>query len=115
MTFGIEKCATMIIKPMNFQSPLNYCDPTFYLGMNSIPKVTSYIYLGIPFSDDLLLEHIISHMYFKVRKSLLSFTHFFSNKIIPIVYMKKILQFFVIIKAIYYSPLLGSNIYFYEG
>jgi len=21
MTFGIEKCATMVIKPMNFQSP----------------------------------------------------------------------------------------------
>ena len=48
---------------MNFQSPPNYSDPTFYLGMNAIPKVSSYIYLGIPFSDDLLLEHIISHMH----------------------------------------------------
>ena len=28
MTFGIEKCATMVIKPMNFQSPQNYSDPT---------------------------------------------------------------------------------------
>jgi len=80
MTFGIEKCATMVIKPMNFQSPPNYCDPIFYLGMSAILKVFSYIYLGIPFSDDLLLEHIISHMHFKVRKSLLSFTRFFSNK-----------------------------------
>ena len=92
MTFGIEKCATMVIKSMNFQSPPNYSDPTFYLGMNAIPKVSSYIFLGISFSDDLLLEHIISHMHFKVRKSLLSFTHFFSNKLIPIVYKKKVLQ-----------------------
>ena len=95
---------------MNFQSPPNYSDPTFYLGMNAIPKVSSYIYLGIPFSDDLLIEHIISHMHFKVRKSLLSFTHFFSNKLIPIAYRKKkVLQSFVISKVIYYSPLLGSN------
>ena len=89
MTFDIEKCATMVIKPMNFQSSPNYRDPTFYLGMNAIPKVSSYVYLGIPFSDDLLLEHIISHMRFKVRKSLLSFTCFFSNKLIPIAYKKK--------------------------
>ena len=68
MTFGIKKCATMVIKPINFQSPPNYSDPTFYLGMNAIPKVSSYIYLSIPFSDDLLLEQIISYMHFKVRK-----------------------------------------------
>ena len=94
---------------MNFQSPPNYSDPIFFLGMNAIPKVSSYIYLGIPFSDDLLLEHIISHMHFKVRKSLLSFTGFFSNKLIPIAYKKKVLQSFVISKVIYFSPLLGSN------
>ena len=51
---------------MNFQSPPNYSDPTFHLGMNAIPKVSTYIYLGIPFLDDLLLEHIISHMYLKI-------------------------------------------------
>ena len=81
MTYGIEKCATMVIKPMNFQSPTNYSDPTFFLGMNAIPKVSSYIYLGIPFffSDDLLLEHIISHRHFKVRKSL-SFIYTFLFK-----------------------------------
>ena len=93
MIFGIEKCVTMVIKPMNFQSPPNCSGPTFYLGMNTIPKVPRYVYLGISFSDDLLLEHIISHIHFKVRKSLLSFKRFFSNKIFPIVYKKKVLQF----------------------
>ena len=107
MTFGIEKCAIMVIKLVNFQSPPNYIDPTFYLGMNSIPKVSSYIYLGISFSDNLLSEHIVSHMHFKVRKSLFSFTRFFSNKLISIVYKKKVPQSFVISKVIYYSPLLG--------
>jgi len=79
---------------MNFQSPPNCSDSTFYLRMNTISKVSSYAYLGIPFSDDLLLEHIISHMHFIVRKSLLSFTRFFSNKLILIVYKKKDLQSF---------------------
>ena len=106
MTFGIEKCATMVIKPMNFQSPPNYSVPTFYLGMNAIPKVSSYIYLGIPFSDDLLLEHIIAHMHFKVRKSLLSFTHFFSNKLIPIAYKKKVPQSFIIS-----TPMMEPKLY----
>ena len=94
---------------MYFRYPPNYSVPTFYLGMNAIPKVSSYIYLAIPFSDDLLLEHNISHIHFKVRKYLLSFTRFFSNKLIPIVYKKKVLQSFVISKVIYYSPLLGLN------
>ncbi|KAG4108017.1 pyridoxal phosphate-dependent transferase [Neocallimastix lanati (nom. inval.)] len=84
MTFGIEKCATMVIKPMNFQSPPNYSDPIFYLGMNVIPKVS-------------------------IRISLLSFTRFFSNKLIPIAYKKKVLQSLVFSKVIYYSPLLDSN------
>ena len=99
MTFGIEKCVTMVIKPMNFQYPPNYNDPTFSLGMNAIPKVSSNVYLGIPFSDDLLLEHIISHMHFTVRKFLLSFTRFFSNKLIPIVYKKEVLQSYAISKS----------------
>jgi len=37
------KLIQMVIKPMNFQSPPNYSDPTFYLLMNAIPKVSSYI------------------------------------------------------------------------
>jgi len=28
ITFGIKKCATMVIKPMNFQSPPNYSHPS---------------------------------------------------------------------------------------
>ena len=50
-------------------------------------------------------------MHFKVRK-FPSFFHFrvsFQNKLIPIVYKKKVLQSFIISKVIYYSPLLGSN------
>ena len=109
MTFGIEKWATMVIKPIYFQSPPYHSDPTFYLGMNAISKVSCYIYIGTPFFDDLLLENIISRMHFKVRKSLLSFTCFFLNKLIPIAYKKKVLQSFVISKIIHYSPLLGSN------
>ena len=77
MSFGINKCATMIIKPLNFVSYPCYEEPIFYLGMYSIPKTSVYIYLGIPFNNDLSLEPIITYMNTKIRKSLFSFASFF--------------------------------------
>ena len=47
MSFGINKC-TMAIKPLNFVSYPGYEEPTFHLGMYSIPKASVYIYLSIP-------------------------------------------------------------------
>ncbi len=109
MTFGINKCATMVIKPINYISPLFSSDPTFYIGMYSIPKTTSYTYLGIPFTEDLLITHIIQFLHSKVRRSLFSLSNFFMNKYIPFAFKKKVLQSYVISKVIYFSPLLGSN------
>ena len=57
MTFGINKCATMVIKPLNFVNSPSDKDPTFYLGIYSISKVSAYLYLGIPFRNDLSLTH----------------------------------------------------------
>jgi len=51
ISFGINECATMVIKPFNFVSYPVYEDPTFHLVMYSIPKKSVYIYLGIPFSN----------------------------------------------------------------
>jgi len=36
MSFGINKCATMVIKPLNFVLYPGYEEPTFHLGMYSI-------------------------------------------------------------------------------
>ncbi|OUM66791.1 hypothetical protein PIROE2DRAFT_5888 [Piromyces sp. E2] len=69
---------------------LNYVDSTFYIGMYSIPKVTCYIYLGIPFDEDLSLKPILSSMYKKGSKICI-FSSFVNNK------------------TNYYAPLLGSN------
>jgi len=77
MSFGIIKYATMIIKPLNFVSYPSYDEPTFHLGMYSIPKESMYIYLDIPFNNDLSLEPIITYMSTKVRKSLLSLASFY--------------------------------------
>ena len=44
-------------------------------------------------------------MYVKVNKSL----NFFKKYTIPIPFKKMVLQFFIISKALYYAPLLGSN------
>ena len=70
MSFGINRCATIVVKPINFNKPPRYEDPTFYIGMYSIPKVTCYTYLGIPFDEDLSLKPILSNMYKKVNNSL---------------------------------------------
>jgi len=75
--FGINKCVTMVIKPLSFVSYPGYEEPTFHLVMYSICKVSVCIYLGISFSNDLSLEPIITYMNTKVRKSLFSFSSFF--------------------------------------
>ena len=49
MTFGINKCATLVAKPLHFRNQDSYVDPTFYLGIHPIPKTSQYTYLGIPF------------------------------------------------------------------
>ena len=77
--------------------------------MNSLPKVSCYTYLGIPFSEDLSLKPILSNMYIKVNKSLNSFKSFLTNNTIPIPFKKMILQSYIISKVLYYAPLLGSN------
>jgi len=50
MTFGINKCAIMVIKAPDSRV---VGDPTFYLAGQPIPKSKYYTYLGIPFNSDL--------------------------------------------------------------
>jgi len=109
MTFGVQKCATMVVKPNRFTIPPNYREPLFYINMNPIPQVSCYTYLGIPFSNDLSLDLIIEKMYVSTRNSLYSLNRFFWNRNIPLIFKKQVLQSFVISKALYYAPLLGSN------
>ena len=50
MTFGINKCCySCCKKPLNFVKPINYEDPSFFIGSNKLPKTDNYNYLGIPF------------------------------------------------------------------
>jgi len=77
--------------------------------MTSIPKVSCYTYLGIPFSEDLSLQPILSNMYNKVNRPLNSFKNFLTNNTIPLPFKKTVLQSFIISKVLYYVPLLGSN------
>jgi len=46
MTFGINKCAILVVKALNFTNHDNYVDPTFHLGINPIPKNKS-IFLSL--------------------------------------------------------------------
>ncbi|OUM64042.1 hypothetical protein PIROE2DRAFT_9267 [Piromyces sp. E2] len=59
ISFGVNKCATVVVKNIKFKNTPNYVGPTFYIGMYSIPKVTCYIYFGIPFDEDLSLNKIM--------------------------------------------------------
>jgi len=67
MTFGINKCATMVIKAPDSRVVV---DPTFYLAGQPIPKSKCYIYLGIPFNSDLdfKLKNIIKSTTNKYEK-----------------------------------------------
>jgi len=77
--------------------------------MYSIPKESVYIYLGIPFSNDLSLEPINTYMNTKVRRSLFSFTSFLSNNRVSLTFKRSIIQSYIISKALYIASLLGSN------
>jgi len=71
MNFGINKCATMVIRP---DTPLfqNKRDPTFYLAGQPIPITKCYTYLGIAFDKSLSLNPIIRLLNSKVTKALFS-------------------------------------------
>ena len=43
MTFGINKCATLVVKPINFVKPINYEDLSFFIGSNKLPKTDNTI------------------------------------------------------------------------
>jgi len=62
ISFGINKFEKMIIKPLNFVNSHSFKDPTFHRDIYSIPKVLCYTYLGIPFSNDLLLQSIMTKL-----------------------------------------------------
>jgi len=80
MSFGINKYVTMVIKPFNFVSYHGY-EETYISSWYFILKESMYIYLGIPFSNDLSFEPIITYMNTKVRKSLIFFCYFFNSLI----------------------------------
>jgi len=108
MNFGINKCATMVIRP---DTPLfqNKRDPTFYLAGQPIPITKCYTYLGIPFDKSLSLNPIIKLLNSKVTKALFSVSKFLSNSKIPIPFKKIIINSYVLSKVSYFAPLLGSN------
>ena len=108
MDFGINKCATMVVRP---DSPLfKYKrDPTFFLAGQTIPITECYTYLGIPFDKTLSLKPVIKYFNNKVRKSLFSISGFLKNSRIPLPFKKATLNSCVYGKLSYIAPLLGSN------
>ena len=42
MTFGINNCATIVVKPINFVKPINYA---FFIDSDKLPKTDNYTYL----------------------------------------------------------------------
>ena len=109
MTFGINKCATMVIKPLNFISPSNLVDPTFYLGFHPLPKASQYTYLGIPFDESLELKPIVSMLNSKINYKVNSYFRLLTNKYVPLYLKTRILVSYVLSTVIYYAPLFGSN------
>jgi len=42
-TFGINKCATLVVKPINFVKPINYEDPSLLVVKNYLKLTTILI------------------------------------------------------------------------
>ena len=108
MEFGINKCATMVIRPDTPENR-NKGEPTFYIAGQPIPTTNCYTYLGIPFDKSLSLDPIVKSMNNKVRKALYSVSNFLRNPKIPIPFKKTIINSIVISRISYFAPLLGSN------
>ncbi len=108
MNFGINKCATMVIRP-NTPENQNKKDPTFYLAGQALPTTDCYTYLGIPFDKSLSLKPVINVLNNKMLKTLYSVRNFLMNPRIPIPFKKIIINSYVISKVSYFAPLLGSN------
>ena len=77
MTFGINKCATMVIRPKNNTG--HHTDPVFKINNVPIPQTDCYTYLGIPFDNELSLKPVVSLLHQKIRKALFSNKGFFKN------------------------------------
>ncbi|KAG4088203.1 hypothetical protein H8356DRAFT_1325308 [Neocallimastix lanati (nom. inval.)] len=73
-----------------FSRFLNNSKSIFYLSNQELPKTNCYIYLGVPFSNDLELKPIIQRM---------------NNKD----FLRILIFLFLINEFSYYTPLLGSN------
>ena len=101
MTFGINKCATLVVKSINFVKPINYEDPSFFIGSKKLPKTDNYTYLGIPFDESLSLKPIQSKLNSNLNVKLNSYFRFLINKYVLIS--------FIFSLVLYYAPLIGSN------
>ena len=109
MTFGINKCATLVVKPINFVKKINYEDPSFFIGSNKLPKTNNYTYLGIPFDESLSLKPLQSKLNSNLKIKLISYFRFLINKSIPLPLKKYVLISFILSLVLYYAPLFGSN------
>ena len=107
MTFGISKCATMVIRANNDENANN--DPIFHINNVPIPQTNCYTYLGIPFDNKLSLNPITKHLRNKVRKALFSIKGFLRDTNIPLYYKKLLFNSVIIGRISYYASLLGSN------
>ena len=108
MTFGINKCATLV-KPIDFVKPINYEDPSFFIDSNKLPKTDNYTYLDIPFDESLSLKPLQSKLNSNLNIKLNLFFRFLINKFIPLPLKKYVLIFFILSLVLYYAPLFGSN------
>jgi len=107
MTFGINKCATMVIRPKN--STDHHTDPVFKINNVPIPQTDCYTHLGIPFDNKLSLKPIISLLRQKIRKAIFANKGFFKNSDISLFFKKILFNSALIGRISYYAPLLGSN------
>jgi len=109
MTFGINNCATLVVKSINFIKPIIYEDTSFFIGSSKLFKTDNNTYLGSPFDESLSLKPIQFKLNINLNVKLNSYFRFLINKCIPFPLKKYILISFILSLVLCYAPLFGSN------
>ncbi|KAG4093288.1 hypothetical protein H8356DRAFT_1361105 [Neocallimastix lanati (nom. inval.)] len=107
--FSPKSFSTLVVKPIYFVKPVNYEDPSFFIGNKKLPKTDNYTYLGIPFDESLSLKPIQSKLNSNLNVKLNLYFRFLINKSVPLPLKKYVLILFILSLVIYYAPLFGSN------
>ncbi len=107
LQIGIAKCGLMVTNG-DFAS-LTIEPQRWTINGESIPLVESYPYLGIRFTSDLAMNHMVTDRFTSSRSMVASLTLFLRSSVIPMHLRMQVLKSVVLPRLLYGCELYGMN------